>query len=76
MSTAEMREQAKDYVDLLSAEKLLVAEDFLVYLADEDEIDATEELLSITGFRETFRESQKSVEQGKMTPVEQLKRQY
>ena len=43
MSTAEMREQAKDYVDLLSAEKLLVAEDFLVYLADEDEIDAAQQ---------------------------------
>ena len=42
-----MREQVKDYVDLLSTEKLLVAADFLVYLADEDEIDATEELLSI-----------------------------
>jgi hypothetical protein len=76
MSTTEMRKQVKDYIDILSAEKLLVAADFLAYLADKDEIDATEELLSIPGFRETFRESQKSVEQGKVTPVEQLKRKY
>ena len=69
MSTAEICEQVKDYVDLLSAEKLLVAADFLAYLADKDEIDATEELLNSPGFREAFRESQKSVEQGKVTPV-------
>ena len=74
MSTAEMREQLKDYVDLLSAEKLLVAADFLAYLADKEEMDATEELLNMEGFREAFRKGQKSVEQGKVTPVEQLKR--
>ncbi|MEB3123512.1 MAG: hypothetical protein VKL41_20095 [Snowella sp.] len=76
MSTAEMREQVKDYVDLLSAEKLLVAADFLAYLADKEEIDATEELLNTEGFREAFRKGQKSIEQGKVTPVEQLKRKY
>jgi hypothetical protein len=76
MSTAEMRKQVKDYIDILSAEKLLVAADFLAYLADKEEIDATEELLNTEGFREAFRQGQKSIEQGKVTPVEQLKRKY
>jgi hypothetical protein len=76
MSIEEIREQVKDYVDLLSAEKLLVAANFLAYLADKEEIDATEELLNTEGFRSAFRKGQKSVEQGKVTPVEQLKRKY
>jgi 4-hydroxyphenylpyruvate dioxygenase-like putative hemolysin len=49
---------------------------FLEYLADKEEIDATEELLNTEGFRAAFRKGQKSVEQGKVTPVEQLKRKY
>ena len=76
MNTAEIREQVKDYVELLSVEKLLVAADFLAYLADKEEIDATEELLNTEGFREAFRKGQKSVEKGKVTPVERLNRQY
>ena len=76
MSIEEIREQVKDYVDPLSAEKLLVAADFLAYLADKEEIDATEELLNTEGFRAAFRQGKKSVEQGKVNPVEQLKRKY
>ena len=49
---------------------------FLTYLPDKEEIDATEELLNTQGFREAFRKDKKSIEQVKMTPVEQLKRKY
>jgi len=52
----------------------MITVNFLAYLADKEEIDATEELLNTEGFRAAFRKSQKSVEQGKVTPVEQLKR--
>jgi hypothetical protein len=54
----------------------MITVNFLAYLADKEEIDATEELLNTEGFRAAFRKSQKSVEQGKVTPVEQLKRKY
>jgi hypothetical protein len=76
MNTLEMREQVKGYVDQLSAEKLLVAADFLAYLADREDREATEELLNIQGFREAFTKAQKSVEQGRVIPIEQLKRKY
>ncbi len=76
MNTLEIRKQVKEYVDQLSAEKLLVAADFLAYLADREDIEATEELLNIQGFREVFTKAQKSVKQGKVIPVEQLKRKY
>jgi hypothetical protein len=76
MNTLERREQVKRYVDQLSAEKLLVAADFLAYLADREDNEATEELLNMQGFREAFTKAQKSVEQGRVIPVEQLKRKY
>jgi hypothetical protein len=76
MNTLEMREQAKKYIDQLSADKLVVAADFLAYLAEREDKEATEELLNIQGFREAFTKAQKSVEQGKVIPVEQLKRKY
>jgi hypothetical protein len=49
---------------------------FLAYLADKEEIDATEKLLNTEGVGEAFRKGKKSVEQGKVTSVEQLKRKY
>jgi hypothetical protein len=76
MNTLERREQVKRYVDQLSAEKLLVAADFLAYLAEREDNEATEELLNMQGFREAFTKAQKSVEQGRVIPVEQLKRKY
>jgi hypothetical protein len=76
MNTLEMREQVKRYIDQLSPEKLLVAADFLAYLADREDNEATQELLNIPGFREAFTQAQKSVEQGKVISVEQLKRKY
>ena len=54
----------------------MITVNFLTYLADKEEIDATEELLNTEGFRSAFLKGQKSVEQGKATPVEQLKRKY
>lgn len=43
-----MCKRMKDYVNFLSAKNLWVAADFLAYLADNDEIDSIEELLSIS----------------------------
>jgi len=78
MNIVEIRQQIKEYVDQFSPDKLLVAADFLAYLAekDDDENEATEELLKIQGFQEAFAKAKKNVEEGKVISVEQLQRKY
>ncbi|MEH2363162.1 hypothetical protein [Nostoc sp.] len=76
MNTVEIRQQIKEYVDQLSPERLLVAADFLAYLAEKDDNEATEELLKIGGFKEAFAKAKKNVEEGKVISVDQLQRKY
>jgi hypothetical protein len=72
----QVRSQIQYYVEQLSTQKLLVAVDFLAYLAEKEEDDPTEELLKINGFKESFEKAKQNIEQGKVIPVEQLKRKY
>ena len=76
MNDIAIRQQAKEYIDSLSAERLLVAADFLAYLAERESNEATVELLQIPGFIEDFAKAKKDIEAGKVTPVDQLKRKY
>ena len=76
MNTQELRQHVKEYIDELSPEKLLVAADFLAYLAERESNQATVELLQIPGFMEAFNQAKKDVAAGKVTSVEQLKRKY
>lgn len=76
MNTVEIRQQIKEYIDKLSPERLLVAADFLAYLTERDDNDATEELLKIEGFKEALAQAKKNVEEGKVISVDQLKRKY
>jgi len=76
MNTQQLRQQVKEYIDELSPERLLVAADFLAYLAERESNLATEELLQIPGFIEAFNKAKKDVAAGKVTSVEQLKRKY
>jgi hypothetical protein len=76
MSTAELQEQVKAYIDQLSPERLRVAADFLAYLADRESEEATQELLDIPGFLEAFERGKKDAAAGKVTPVEKLRRKY
>ncbi|MBD2140942.1 hypothetical protein H6F39_05985 [Anabaena sp. FACHB-1250] len=76
MNTVKIRQQVQEYVDKLSPERLLVAVDFLAYLADRQDNDATEELLKIQGFKEDFAKAKENVKEGKVISVEQLKRKY
>lgn len=76
MSTAELRDQVKEYIDQLSPERLLVAADFLAYLAERESEEATQELLDIPGFMEAFERGKKDAAAGKVTPVEKLQRKY
>lgn len=75
MKTVEIRQRAKEYIDKLSADKLLVAAEFLADLVEKED-DATDELLKIPGFTEAFTKAQENVREGKVISVEQLKRKY
>lgn len=67
MTTAEVRDQIKQYVDQLSPERLRVAADFLAYLADHESQEATEELLKIPGFVEAFEKAKQDIAAGNIT---------
>lgn len=76
MKTQELRQNLKESIDRLSPERLLVAADFLAYLAESESNEATLELLKIPGFLEAFNKAKKDVLAGNVTTVEQLKRKY
>jgi len=73
MNTVKIRQQIQEYVNKLSPDKLLVAADFLAYLAKRGDNQATEELLKIEGFKEALAQAKKNVEEGKVISVDQLK---
>jgi hypothetical protein len=54
MNNTEVRQQINQYLDVLSSERLQLVADFLAYLADKESEDATQELLDIPGFIESF----------------------
>jgi hypothetical protein len=66
MSTAELRQQVKEYIDQLSPERLRVAADFLAYLTDRESEEATQELLDIPGFLAAFEQGKKDAAAGKV----------
>ncbi|MBC1236641.1 hypothetical protein [Nostoc sp. 2RC] len=76
MNTVEIRQQIQEYVNKLSPERLLVAADFLAYLAEREDNEATEELLKIEGFKEALAKAKKNVEEGKVISLDQLQRKY
>jgi hypothetical protein len=76
MNALELRTQIQESIEQLPEEKLLVAADFLAYSAEKECGDATEELLKISGFQESFEKARKNVKKGKVISVDQLKRKY
>lgn len=51
----KMFEDARQRLERLSRDRLKVASDFLAYLDEREQSEATEELLSIPGFEDAFR---------------------
>jgi hypothetical protein len=72
----EMQEQINHYLKQLSLERLQVVADFVAYLADKESEEATQELLKIPGFVESFEKGKKDISEGRIKPLEQLKRKY
>lgn len=69
-----MRRQIKATIDALSGDRLRVAADFLSYLREREDNDATRELLAIPGFAEDFQQGLKDIRAGRVTSSEKLRR--
>ncbi|MFN6466425.1 MAG: hypothetical protein RMZ41_032050 [Nostoc sp. DedVER02] len=66
MNNTEVRQQINQYLDGLSSERLELVADFLAYLADKESEDATQELLNIPGFIESFERGKKDIAEGRV----------
>jgi hypothetical protein len=76
MSAVATRRAAKKRIDALSEDRLRVADDFLAYLEERENNEATEELLRIPGFVERLEKAERQIAAGQVTPVEKLRRKY
>ncbi|WP_414622509.1 hypothetical protein [Calothrix sp. CCY 0018] len=66
MNTTEIRQKINKYLDGLTSERLHMVADFLAYLEDKESEAATQELLDIPGFIESFEKGQKDIAQGRV----------
>jgi hypothetical protein len=62
LNTPNLREQLHSYIEQLSPERLTVALDFLSYLVEREDNDATAELLAIPGFLAELNMAEQEVE--------------
>lgn len=62
----EIRQQIDQYLDQLSSERLTLVADFLAYLADRESEAATQELLNIPGFSESFKLGKQQIAEGRV----------
>lgn len=65
MNPTQIRNELKNYIDQLSPDKLILVVDFLKNLQEDNEIDATEELLNISGFESAFKKAEQQAKEGK-----------
>ncbi len=76
MSAIDTRQTIDLYLNQLSLERLDVIADILAYFVNQENEQATEELLDIPSFIERFEKGKKDISEGQVTPVSQLKRKY
>jgi hypothetical protein len=72
----QIQDKINQHLKQLSLERLQVVADFVAYLADKESEEATQELEKIPGFVESFEKGKKDISEGRITPLEQLKRKY
>ena len=70
----ELLEQANVHLNQLSDDKLKFAIDFLEYLQQKEEYEATEELLNIPGFEQELLEADQEIERGEIVSLERIYR--
>ncbi|MBW4471848.1 MAG: hypothetical protein KME45_15765 [Stenomitos rutilans HA7619-LM2] len=66
-NTAEMRHRIDSYLEQLSPARLQLAADFLAALAEKDSEEATQELLDIPEFIESFERGRQDIAEGRIT---------
>ncbi len=71
---AVLLEEARRRLRHLAPERLRVANDFLAYLEEREQSEATDELLSIPGFEQSFRRAVQQAEKGRLVPFEDIRR--
>lgn len=74
MHTTAILIEAECRLRSLSPERLRVANDFLVYLQEREESEATAELLSIPGFEAAFQRAVEQAESGEVVRFEDIRR--
>ena len=68
-------EEAERRLRRLSADRLQVAGDFLAYLEEREEHEATQELLRLAGFEQAFRTAVQQAESGQVVRFENIRRE-
>ncbi|MCL4537511.1 MAG: hypothetical protein M1610_07970 [Nitrospirae bacterium] len=77
MQSATLKKEAKKAIDELSEEKVKVAIDFIDYLKEKEEMEATLEILSSRELMAQIEEAEKAIKKGKLdefVPWEKVKR--
>ncbi len=67
-------QDAENRLRRLSPERLRVVSDFLAYLEEREENEATAELLNLPGFETAFREAIQQAEAGEVVPFNRVRR--
>ena len=73
-SNKELLEQANVHLSQLSDDKLKFAIDFLEYLQQKEEYEATEELLNIPGFEQELLKAEQEIEREEIVSLESIYR--
>ncbi len=73
--SASLLRTAEKRLRHLSFERLRVADDFLAYLEEREETEATEELLRIPGFLDEFQEAAQQLKDGAIVRFSDIRRQ-
>ncbi len=74
VNTSAILTEAEHRLRSLSLERLRVANDFLAYLQEREENEATAELLNIPGFEVAFRHAAGQAERGDVVCFEEVRR--
>ena len=67
-------ERAEGLLRQLSPDRLRVANDFLSYLEEREENEATQELLELSGFEELLQRAVKQAESGEVVRYKDIRR--
>jgi hypothetical protein len=67
-------EKAEGHLRQLSPDRLRVASDFLAYLEEREENEATQELLELAGFEESFEQAVKQAASGEIVRFKDIRR--